>query len=85
MGGLPAGLVCIGDHEQGRDGYATNTGNGFTGRYQYTHKTWNNYKGYAEAYLAPPNIQDERALSDYNLGPAHRHQEWPRSSRTCGV
>ena len=46
--------------------YATNTGNGYYGAYQYDIGTWGNYHGYARADLAPPAVQDEKAAETYS-------------------
>lgn len=33
-------LACIRSYEQGQAGYATNTGNGYSGAYQFLQQTW---------------------------------------------
>jgi hypothetical protein len=55
------------------------------GGYQYQPRTWNGFGGYLRAELAPPAVQDARALADYLMGSAMRHMLWPNTSRRCGV
>lgn len=65
--------ACIRDHESD-DNYSDNTGNGYSGAYQFMPSTWNEsvsgagYPQYAngEAYEAPPAVQNAAALWLYN-------------------
>ena len=45
--------------------YATNTGNGYYGAYQYDLGTWGNFQGYARPDQAPPAVQDAKAAETY--------------------
>jgi len=81
-------LACIRSHEQGRDGYATETGNGQHGAYQFAQSTWDGVVvrlGHGEwsgkpAGHAPPQVQDAAAAQLY----AERgFQPWPSSRRLC--
>lgn len=65
--------ACIRDHESD-DNYADNTGNGYSGAYQFMPSTWDEavsgagYGQYAngEAFEAPPAVQNAAALWLYN-------------------
>lgn len=81
-------LACIASFEQGVAGYATETGNGFSGRYQFSPSTWlgavteAGYSEWAErpASEAPAVVQDAaalRLLARSGLGP------WPPAARYC--
>jgi hypothetical protein len=50
--------------ESGGDYTARSDTSTASGAYQYVDHTWNGYRGYPSAYLAPPEIQDARAASD---------------------
>lgn len=45
--------------------YATNTGNGYYGAYQYDVGTWGGYGGYRYASDAPPAVQDAKFAETY--------------------
>ena len=73
-------LSCIRSHEQGPAGYATDTGNGFYGAYQFTMSTWRSVGGSGNPADASPAEQDERAWALYErdgLTP------WPTPNRLC--
>lgn len=62
--------------------YATNTGNGYYGAYQYDLQTWDNYGGYSRPDLAPGSVQDAKAAetqSDRGWSP------WPACSAKLGL
>ncbi len=79
-GGAGGTLACIRSYEQGRDGYATNTGNGYYGAYQFDLVTWRSVGGSGLPSDAEPWEQDMRAgmlLARRGLAP------WPTPARMC--
>lgn len=53
-------LAALKAQESGGN-YTARNPSGASGAYQFMPGTWANYKGYAEAWMAPPAIQDEKA------------------------
>ena len=49
-------------HSVAADG--RNSGGNPTGAYQFIYTSWGNHAGYDEAFMAPPSVQDELAISD---------------------
>jgi hypothetical protein len=65
-GNLAAWLLALRMCETGGN-YATNTGNGYYGAYQFSIATWNHWNtGYARADLAPPAVQDATVIKNTN-------------------
>ncbi len=63
--------------------YATNTGNGYYGAYQFSAGTWNSMNtGYERADLAPPEVQDDAAR---RLQARSGWGQWPVCSRNAGA
>ncbi len=57
----PSGVwACIRQHESGGN-YATNTGNGYYGAYQFSLATWRGIGGTGSPSQAPPAVQDAMA------------------------
>lgn len=62
-----ANILATIRYVESRGNYAAPPNKGrASGAYQFITSTWDNYGGYHDAYLAPPEIQDERAAADVN-------------------
>ncbi len=57
-------LATIRQMESGGDYTARAAKATASGAYQYLDSTWNGYGGYSSAFLAPPPVQDARAMAD---------------------
>lgn len=57
----------------------------YHGAYNMTISHWGNYDGYARPEDAPPSVQDAKFASDVSQGSAYMHQQYPVSSRRCGM
>lgn len=87
-GDFAAALQALRNCEARSNGYATNTGNGFYGAYQFTPSTWSAHApiGWKDmlpvAPAVPGSIQDAAAQHLYN---ARGWQPWPTCSVKIGL
>lgn len=71
-------LAAIKQHESGGNYKSQSRISSASGAYQYIDGTWGGYGGYKRAFLAPPAIQDERAMKD--LMNAYRtYNDWEKA------
>jgi hypothetical protein len=87
VGASPAGAASADDFAKLRQcesggNYATNTGNGFSGAYQFDDQTWHGLGYSGRPYQASPATQDEAAAKLYN---SRGWQPWPSCSRKMGL
>jgi peptidoglycan hydrolase-like protein with peptidoglycan-binding domain len=80
-GGLGGVWACIRQHESGGN-YATNTGNGYYGAYQFSLPTWQSLGGVGLPSAASPAVQDAMAQK---LQARSGWGQWPQTSKMCGV
>jgi Transglycosylase-like domain len=74
--------ACIARHESGGNP-AENTGNGYSGEFQFSASTWDSmHTGYARASDAPASVQLAAAQA---LQRRSGWGQWPVTSRLCGA
>ncbi|EIV95268.1 transglycosylase family protein [Frankia sp. QA3] len=83
----PAGAATAGDFAKLRQcesggNYSINTGNGFSGAYQFDDQTWHGLGYSGRPYQASPATQDEAAAKLYN---SRGWQPWPSCARKMGL
>lgn len=57
----------------------------YHGAYNMTLSHWGGYGGYSRPEDAPPSVQDAKFNSDVAQGSAYMHQQYPVTSRACGM
>ena len=62
--------------------YRANTGNGYSGAYQFSASTWQSLGYRGRASDAPPEVQDQAAL---RLASTKGWSQWPACSRKLGL
>jgi hypothetical protein len=72
-GQLAVVLATIRTLESGGDYTAKAAGSSASGAYQFIDTTWAGYGGYAEAWLAPPAVQDAKASINVSAVLAGQH------------
>jgi resuscitation-promoting factor RpfA len=83
----PAGAATADDFAKLRQcesggNYSINTGNGYSGAYQFDRRTWQGLGYSGLAYQAAPAVQDEAAAKLYN---SRGWSPWPSCSRKMGL
>jgi hypothetical protein len=73
--------ACIRSHESSGN-YASNSGNGYYGAYQFSLSTWRSVGGTGSPSQASPAEQDLRAQM---LQARSGWSQWPQTSRMCGA
>lgn len=74
---------CIVAGESGGDYTAENDESTASGIAQWIKGTWNNWGGYSEAYLAPPDVQEARLYYDLSQSLKSIQGKWAAQRGRC--